>query len=285
MNLFQSELWGKFQASLPSRGKYWLIDGIVFIRHRLPLGLCWIECPRAKKIPSKIPLDEKAIFLRFIPGIEKSEKFEPPKKIKKTHSHFPQATIFIDLTKSEDEILAQMKQKGRYNIKVAQRHGVTIHQDNAQLDKFYKIQEETAKRDGFQINDKKYYEKMLEMLGPDHAKLWIARHEGEVIAGLIATYYGDTALYYYGASSNESRNTMAPYLLQWEVMRDARAHGFTTYDLFGIAPEGAENHPWSGVTEFKKKFGGQYVEYHDAVEKVLSPFWYFIYKVYKKLRG
>lgn len=137
------------------------------------------------------------------------------------------------------------------------------------------------------------------------AKLYLAEHGGKVLAGMIATYFRDTATYYFGASSNENRHTMAPYLLHWQAIQDARAAGYHYYDFFGIAPEnqrdpisktggiskvpGISNanhpHPWQKVTEFKLKFGGERVNYYPAQEIVYQPFWYTLIRFAKWARG
>ena len=251
---------------------------------------------------------EQVIFVKFIldtvvggggAHVDEHKAHSAGAQFKKTKSHFPEATIVLDLTLSQEEILKQMKPKGRYNIKVAERNGVAVHEVHEKdlektLEKFYEIFQKTAERDGFRIHPLSYYQKMLTTLGPQHAKLFIATAPGEVpeeekiAAGLIATYHNETlenrkALYYYGASDHELRSLMAPYLLQWHVMCDAKARGYTSYDLFGIAPEGAENHPWAGVTDFKKKFGGTVVEYEKSYQKITDWKWYLVYRIVKFL--
>ncbi len=125
---------------------------------------------------------------------------------------------------------------------------------------------------------------MLDVLG-DSAKLYVAKYNGEVISAAIVTYFGKVATYYYGVSSNSHRNVMAPYLLHWEIMRQAKKKGYTSYDLFGIAPTGKEKgHIWEGVTAFKRKFGGSEVSYALPQELVFNRIWYFIYRVYKAIR-
>jgi len=94
----------------------------------------------------------------------------------------------------------------------------------------------------------------------------------------------DWGIYYYGASDNHYRKVMAPYLLQWEAIKESKKRGCKYYDFLGIAPEGAVNHPWAGVTQFKGKFGGEVVDYPKAKDLVLKPFWYFLYKLRKGSR-
>jgi lipid II:glycine glycyltransferase (peptidoglycan interpeptide bridge formation enzyme) len=127
---------------------------------------------------------------------------------------------------------------------------------------------------------------MIEILGEkDFAKMYLAEYEGETIAGVIVTFYEDTATYYYGASSNKHRNVMAPYLLQWHAIKEAKSRNMKKYDFLGISPPDAKNHPWQGVTEFKMKFGGEIVEYVKAKEFIFKPFWYWVIRIVKKLKG
>lgn len=219
-------------------------------------------------------------------------------------SYLPQWTIKVDLSGSEEDILAQMKRKGRYNIKVAGKSGVAVESymgsdvSSVVMDEFYSVLSETGGRDGFGIHPKSYYEKMLKSLG-ENVGLYVGRLEGKVIAGIIVVYGKDEAVYYYGASSNTHRNVMAPYLLQWKAMQDAKEAGKHWYDFMGVAHPMGEVADGSiarevefdksdhlyGVTEFKQKFGGKVFSFQKPVDLVLSSFWYGVVKIVKKLRG
>ena len=182
------------------------------------------------------------------------------------HVH-PEATRVLDLTMSDGELLLNMKPKGRYNIRLAQKHGIVIEpSDDCRT--YAALAEETARRDGFKGHSGAFYEAFLAHL--PRSFLLLARIDEKPIAGLLGVIWGTRGIYYYGAS-NARRELMAPYLLQWETMKYCRSHGCTHYDLFGVAPEGSVNHPWSGVTDFKAKFGGQYIEYPPEQEIVLRP--------------
>jgi lipid II:glycine glycyltransferase (peptidoglycan interpeptide bridge formation enzyme) len=120
---------------------------------------------------------------------------------------------------------------------------------------------------------------MLTTLGDyNAAKLYLAEHEGKIIAGIIVTFFGDTATYYYGASSYEHRQIMAPYLLQWHAILEAKKDGCLIYDFLGISGGGksAWDKRLSGVTEFKQKFGGEAVHYAKTAEFTFRPFWRFL---------
>jgi lipid II:glycine glycyltransferase (peptidoglycan interpeptide bridge formation enzyme) len=309
------------------RGKYWIvaifenekiIGGSMIIRHKIKKGYSWFYAARGPlldyaskniqeqigaiiKVLSPIAKKEKAIFVRIDPAL-KAEKFPTIASFKKAHGFQPDDTIILDITKTEEEILAQMKPKGRYNIGLAKKKGVTV-QVEKNVEAFCKILNETTTRDKFHGHEKDFYEKMLKTLAVDEkaevyngaglradgsegasALLYLAKIEGKIIAGIIATFYKDTAIYYYGASSNEHRETMAPYLLQWTAILDAKARGLKHYDFLGVSPAGAISHPWAGVTEFKKKFGGEFVSYSPAHEYSFKKLHHLAYKALKKLR-
>jgi len=276
----QTKNWAEFRKSAKGED-FFEIDGVIVQKMPLPMGKCWLYINRGDIVDlTDLAKKTGAVFARFEHPYQKHE-FD--KKLRKAHAHYqPDTTLIIDLTKSEDEILAQMKQKGRYNIRLAEKKGVTIVESD-DASEFYKILKQTTERDKFHGHNKEFYQKMIDMV--DGAKLYYAQYEGKIIAGLIATFYKDTATYYYGASSNEHRNVMAPYLLQWHVIRKAKDRGCKYYDFLGIAPEGAKGHAWEGVTAFKRKFGGEVVRYAEAKELVFKPFWYWLLRAVKWVRG
>ncbi|MGH2443854.1 MAG: lipid II:glycine glycyltransferase FemX, partial [Chloroflexota bacterium] len=180
--------------------------------------------------------------------------------------------IWVDLNATEDEILARQKQKTRYNTRLAARKGVSVHPGGpADIDEWYRLYQVTAQRDGFSIHDREYYRQVLVSLGDGMARLLLAVHERGVIAGIIVLRFGRTAQYMYGASSNEKRNLMAPYLLQWEAMRWARASGATCYDLWGIPDRLDEKEDLWGVYRHKRGYGGELVRYIGAFDMVQAP--------------
>jgi peptidoglycan pentaglycine glycine transferase (the first glycine) len=183
------------------------------------------------------------------------------------------STIWVDLTGSEDEILARQKQKTRYNTRLAAKKGVTVSSGSlAELDAWYDMYVVTADRDSFVIHDRSYYRLVLEMLQPHGmANLLVAHHEGALLAGIIVFAFGHEAQYMYGASSNEKRNLMAPYLLQWEGMRWAKSRGARIYDLWGIPDRLEESEDLWGVYRHKRGYGGEIVRYVGAFDMVRSP--------------
>lgn len=240
----------------------------------------------------EIAREERAIFARIEPphGFS-ADSIAQKWPVSHTNKRFtPEHTLILDLDKSEQEILAQMKPKGRYNINIAKKHAVEVKVFKNLKDvplhdfgAFYNILEKTSQRDSFGIHPKYFYENLLKTLAPQNScSLFLAYRNEKVIAGIITVYYRDTATYYFGASDREYGNIMAPYLLQWEAICDAKKHGFKHYDFLGIAPSEAKNHPWAGVTDFKKKFGGREVKYPTAFDIIYRPFVYKLMKVLKR---
>ncbi len=293
-NLWQHPLWADFQNA--ANRKTWLLEtkgaSALVVKHKLPKGFNWLEVPRGplwttekglKEIMEKIEKigqREKSIFIRF----------SPYRKIRNVKcemrnaegDHHPEASLILDLKPDLEDILMQMKPKGRYNVRLAQKHGIQIEQSH-DADEFHKLLKKTGNRDGFGIHPKAYYQNMLDALGVE-AQLLLAVHEERVIAGGIFTYLDDWGIYYYGASDHHYRNLMAPYLIQFEAIKEAKDRECKFYDFLGISPNDNKHHPWSGVTNFKKKFGGRAVHYPKAKEIVLRPFWNFVLRLYKKFR-
>lgn len=297
----QTKNWAEFRKTAKGE-KYWEIriesEDVPKIygylqKMPLPFNKSWLYCNRGPVIndlkegylteflqkTKEIAKNENAIFLRIEPPFIADSK-DGKKYVEQAHdigfkgahaSTQPEHTLIIDINQPEEEILAQMKQKGRYNIRLADKKGVRVT-ESEDIESFYKILKETTERDVFSGHNKEYYKNMIEILKKDDmAKLYIAEHEGETLAGIIVTFYNNMATYYYGASSNHKRNLMAPYLLQWHAMKEAKKRGISHYDMLGVAPPDAKNHPWEGVSQFKTKFGGQRVQYVKAQEYIFKP--------------
>ncbi|MGC9399666.1 MAG: lipid II:glycine glycyltransferase FemX [Anaerolineae bacterium] len=208
----------------------------------------------------------------------------------------PPRTILVDLTADEDEILMRMKSKTRYNIRYAGRKGVTVRQgsvDDAEV--YYNLMETTAERNEFGIHTQAYYRQVLaHFLPQEQAALFIAEVAGDPVAAIIVFALGETAWYFYGASSNRHRKKMPTYALQWAAMRWAKARGCTTYDLWGIPDfdEAALEEQFTersdglwGVYRFKRGFGGEVVRYAGLWEKALHPLYPVAVKARKWLRN
>ncbi|UPA22740.1 aminoacyltransferase [Candidatus Peribacteria bacterium] len=202
-----------------------------------------------------------------------------------TRHEQPEATRILDLTLSDDDLLKQMHQKGRYNMKVAQKNGIRIEQ-SADVAAYATLASDTAKRDGFSGGSVKRYKTFLEKIPGSFLLLAYADHSPAPIAGLIGVTYGKTGIYYYGASDYQHRSLMAPYLLQWQAIQHCKAAGCTHYDLLGIAPPDTGNdHPWAGISDFKAKFGGTVLSYPAEKEIVLKPFIKMLLQMKRKVMG
>src|SRR4030042_2695255 len=190
-------------------------------------------------------------------------------KIKKSPVDMqPREILTLDIAKSEEDILAGMKQKTRYNIKLSQKHGVSVKAiSNFQfpiskkyVDDFLRLVEITSKRDKIKAHPENYYRKMFETIPPEILKLYVAEYGRKVISANLVLFFGKTATYMHGASDNVCREVMAPYLLQWQAIQDAKKKGCTKYDLGGVKSEGISNlksqisNSWSGITKFKTGF-------------------------------
>ncbi len=189
-------------------------------------------------------------------------------------------TVCIDLTQDEDALLAQMKQKTRYNVRLSARKGVIVRDGDPEIDLplLYRLYEATGARDGFITRPLDYYRDewgALMRAGLAHAL--IAQYQGEPLAHVILFHFGPKAWYFYGASSDAHRELMAPHLLQWEAMRWAKAQGYRTYDLWG-APDvfNARDRMW-GVYRFKAGLGGQVVRHMGAWDYPTNRALYYAY--------
>lgn len=197
-------------------------------------------------------------------------------------SHFRHEWV-LDLRPDEKTLLAGMKEKWRYNIRLAGRKGVSVRRGEGQadIDTFYRLYETTSTRDEFFIHDKTHYENVMRLYSQgDRAALFLAEYEGEAIAGIIVLRFGRWSWYMYGASSNEHRNLMPNHLLQWNAMQWARSHGCWYYNFRGIPDVLEEGEDLWGVYVFKRGFGGfalRSLETHDLVYQPL------IYAAYRRL--
>ncbi len=213
----------------------------------------------------------------------------------------PEHTLVLDISKPEDEILKQMKQKGRYNIKVAQKNQINIVEEK-DTKNFFKLYSSMSQRHNISHRNSAYFQKLIDILSTKgYCKVFTAvvKQNNELrikndaedkkanqipIASVIISFYQDKAIYLFGGSSDEYKNLMAPYLLQWTAIREAKSRGCTEYDFFGIAPPNEPNHPWRGVTDFKKKFGGQEIRLAGSWDLILRPFEYNLFKIAEKIR-
>lgn len=305
----QSRAWGDFQKSIGR--SIWrlgafdgeqLVGAALVIQHELLLGKSYLYCPRG-------PLADTPEALRALfSAIESLGKEQGVMyvKVDPTLYHFmpdwtsvaptyaigtplePRHTQVLNAQLSDEDLLAGMHQKVRYNLRLAQKKGVQIRWSTSDEDfaAFMDLHQQTFARQGIRMHPRRYYELMFTTLREQKMiELGVAEYEGKPIVINEVVWYGKTATYLHGGSSDEYKNVMAPYLLQWETLQRARPLGMTEYDLRGIAPADRPDHKLAGVTRFKKGFGGKYIEFPNALNVILQPQWYQAYRLAKRMRG
>ncbi len=289
-NIFQSKDWLSFQSDF---GRDIITSkNLSFIKIDLPFkkfGLLSQKSPEKFDLNElkKIGKDNNAIFIRVEPkeNINLKELKKITKKSLLSGQASPKATQILDISGSEDEILKNMKPKTRYNIRLAEKKGVKVKvSDN--VDVFYELLEKTAKREkGYSPHIKDYYLKMIKNLKDNNfAHIFIAEHDDEPLAGILVSFYGDTAIYLHGGFNDLKRNFMAPYLCQWEAIKYAKSQGCKYYDFWGVAESNDPLDPWAGITRFKEGFGGEKVIFTGTYDIVINKFWYNILTLGAKIK-
>lgn len=306
----QSWAWGEFRKAmgidvvrLMAKGlvlsERKRVDGWLLTFHTVPMTPLTIGYFPKGPIPTAAMLAElatlarqkNAIFIQIEPNVLNSLKFKVL-SLKYLHpSHhplFPTYTFVVDLTKSEEDLLRDMHPKTRYNLKIAQKHGVVIKEDYSReaFATYLQLSRETTQRQRFYAHNETYHQRMWEILHPAGlAKLFTATYQGEVLAAWIIFSWKDTIYYPYGASSREHRDVMAPTLLLWEIARWGKRHGYQSFDLWGaLGPNPDLRDPWFGFHRFKQGFGPQLVEFIGSYDLVLNPFAYRLYQIADTVR-
>ncbi len=307
-HMLQTSEWGELKADFGWKPVHILVEGsgaqVLF--RELPLGLTvaympkpvfsdrlskvspqfWFEldaiCKKHHAVFLKVELDvwEDSFSLQsvLLKGMVRMRE--------SAHNIQPPRTMIVSLQMSDDEILARMKQKTRYNIRLAKKKGVTVRAWD-DLPGFHQMMLVTGGRDGFNIDSLGYYQRAYELFKPaGMAELLVAEYEKRPLAALMVFASGRRAWYVYGASNTEERNRMPTYLLQWEAMRWAKLRGCEEYDLWGVPDVDeetleanfTERHDglW-GVYRFKRGFGGELKRAVQAMDRVYNPLLYWLY--------
>lgn len=284
--------YSEFLCDFAKALKKYLPRNTICVRYDLPIDFATV--------------DERDFFNTSITTLALAERF-PLRKNKVDVQ--PPDTVLLGLEKSEDEILANMKSKWRYNVRLAEKKGVEVRAvratDDAQkiddaLEVFYSLYKTTAERDGIAIHAKSYYRDLFSLCAeqagevgcasasagatPPQVSLYTAYHEGDALAAIITLFTQNEAVYLYGASSNVKRNMMPAYLLQWTAICDAKKFGSRIYDFYGIPPTDDETHPMHGLYLFKTGFGGQEVHRPGSYDVPLSAT-YNLYTFAENLRA
>lgn len=283
--------WETFKIGIFNKNK--LVGGAIIAKYSHFKNKSVICIPEGPVLPYGQPETEE-IFQKLIGEIDKIANLTGKKltshlsiepKLTEVPAYFsrfqkapidqqPLRTLMIDLRLSEGQILQQMKPKGRYNIKVAEKHRVEVVRTGVQdgLKDFLKLYRLFIKRSGFEGKDDSYFESLAYVLPElNSANFYFAKKDNQTLAAALIIYYGDTATFLFGASSERNRQLMASYLLHWEIIKQAKQKGCIWYDFYGLAP-GREitSHPWYGFSVFKKKFGGKQIDYIGAYDFVYN---------------
>jgi lipid II:glycine glycyltransferase (peptidoglycan interpeptide bridge formation enzyme) len=313
-SFLQSAMWGEFKSRFGWTSKAFLIEWadyaacpLLLLSRRLASCLSFAYVPWGPALPDNFPAADRAAALaelakKLKPFLARNTafiRFDPPwgsaegegaslSSIGFKHASAdiqPPDTVIVNLTASCEEILAAMKPKWRYNISLAGKKGVQVNCGGAQqTEKFYNLLKETALRDGIAIHSIDYYKTLFDICGDSSLRLYTAGHEGDTLAATMVLFWGKTATYLYGASSNIKRNLMAPYALQWKAMQDAKDAGCTQYDFFGIPPDDNPSHPMAGLYRFKTGFGGQIIHRLGSWDYPYKPFVYNLFNLAEALR-
>ena len=318
----QSWEWGVFQQLLGRTvQRFQVVEGEVvvaamqYVEHRLPFGQHYWYAPRG---PIFLTHDQDA-YESIVQAVGRTNRdlaergsvfvrCEPVGNAALTQRHFaswgarsvgsvqPQDELAVVVEHDESALLQAMHEKTRYNVRLAERHGVRARLIE-QLDYarrvfplFWDLLQDTARRQGITTHPRAYYLHMLEYLMPrGMVKLIVAEHDNVIVAGHLLMVFGDTVYYLHGGSRYASRQLMAPVLLHWEGMRLAKRLGKRYYNFGGVAPAGATDHRWQSLTRFKEGFvsvgqTGERLHYVGALDLVASPFWYTMYGVSRRLR-
>ena len=311
-HILQTSAWGELKSRFgwsaeriaALRGDR-IVAGALVLFRRLPLRLGTLAY--VPKGPIVIPADarlagtllaglddlarrKRAVLLKIEPDAYEAEAYKQRGFRPSPHAIQPPRTILVDLTRDEKDILAAMHPKTRYNIRLAERKGVTVRTaEQADLVAFNVLMHVTGARDGFAVHSPAYYNAAFDLFVPHgRARLFVAEVESQIAAGLFAFAIGERAWYFYGASDNNHRERMPNHALQWSAMRWAKSIGCREYDLWGIPDEdeasldaqylNRSNGLW-GVYRFKRGFGGKVVRHAGAFDRVYNPLLYYAYLI------
>jgi lipid II:glycine glycyltransferase (peptidoglycan interpeptide bridge formation enzyme) len=304
----QSDEWRKFQESVGRRTFSIFEENFraSIIEHKLPMVGKYFYVPRgpifneiqngmqelvnlAKKNEiGWIRFDaENEEMLESIKNSVKDNNYCSPQKykIKKApHDMQPKEVFVIDITKTEEQLLGEMKAKTRYNIRLAEKKCVKIFCDKSEknIAEFLRLTQVMAKRNGIVVHDESYYMKMLENIPDDILKLYVAEYQGKIIAANFVIFYNKTCIYLHGASDDDFRNAMAPHLLQWQQICDAKKAGCARYDFGGISFG-----KWQGITKFKLGFSPKIstIAFPGSYDIIINQKKYWLYRTIQKIKA
>lgn len=304
-SFLQTDIWASFKEQWGWRAHR--AAGVLVLERNLPFGATLLYAPEVTDRPEllldllpevkKIASRRRSVAFRLELLVDQSSELADRWRAALHYTRFikafeevqPMDRQVIPLD-SHQSVLAQMKQKGRYNIRVAERSRLVVRVATpdtlaADLAAYYELTAVTGKRDGFAIRPPGYYAALGELLyRHDAGCLVMAEFETQPVAGAIITYYDGVATYLYGASSDQHRNLMAPYGVHHAAITWAMKRGAVEYDLLAISPPGSKKHKWDGITRFKQQFGGRSVGYLGSYDFIFRPSAYAGFKFLEQLR-
>ena len=302
-SFLQSHDWADFQESVGHSS--WLIDNgkisALIVRHGLPFGKNYLYVPYGPIISfdhikgglrdevngfiqkvRTLAREQKSIFVKVEPQSDVVTELIYRRGFRKANKKIqPQRTIVINLKKSIDELSGNLHQKTRYNIKLASKKELDFTESH-DIKSFWRLLKKTSEIDKFNTHSEGYYESLLEFFkeGKDiKTKLVMISHDGKAIAGALLLFFENTVYYLHGAMDRKYKNLMAPYMMHWEIIMWVKSKGYEFYDLWGIDAQ-----KWPGVTRFKLGWGGRLIEYPGSFDMPISGFWYFVYRLFRRLR-
>lgn len=265
----QSWEWGEFREKMGN--KVSRMGQLQIIWSRLPFGLWFGYCPMSS-MPCEADLKkiEGGIGVRFEPNEMKGA--EVPEGLVPGRYLFKPKTYWMDLTKSEEELMKNMTSKCRYNIRLAQKHGVKIDDGGVEshLDLMFG---KTTERQKIYAHTEKYHQELTKL---EFVKLFKATYGDVAVASWMIFTWKDFIYYAYGAFDDEYKNLMAPGLGLWEIAKWGKSQGYKTFDLWG-AEEG------KGFSRFKEQFGPNFVEMVGTYDLPIS-FWYWPFRIAEEIR-
>ena len=295
--------WGEFrkttEVKVVRRGIFEnenLVSGFQLTIHKIPSTHFTIGYLPKGELPTKEVLEElreigkdnNCLFIKLEPNILAKNVKIDSSLTKSPHPLFTKYSFWLDLTRSEEELMLKMKSKTRYNVRLASRKGVTIVEDNSDtaFEEYLKLTMETTKRQHFFAHTKGYHRKMWSALYPiGMAHLLKAVYKGETVVSWVLFLHNDILYYPYGSSASKNKDTMASNLLMWEVIRWGKEHNAKLFDMWGalgLKPDPKDS--WYGFHRFKEGYGATHVEFVETYDLVLKPVLYRLYNLVFILR-
>lgn len=233
---------------------------------------------------------ERIALVKFEPNVIESKEGRDKMKelVKSPYTLFPKWTITLDLKPSEEQLLKNMKPKTRYNIKLAQKKGVTVKEvsTTAGFEIFIRLYFETTARQKYFGHSKDYHREIFNALKAKSASVLIATYDDTPLAAYELFYHKDTLYYPYGGSSTENQNVMAPNLIMWEAIKFGKAKGLKSFDMWGsLDPNYDPKDIWAGFTRFKEGYGGKFTEMIGTYDLVMNPLVYHAFNLAQRLRS